>query len=211
MPDRDYYLNKGAKFDAYRAAYRDLRHAHLRADRRQDAGRVRGPGDRAREQDRRGRTGRPRRQRRRQGDQQPDGSRRPGEARPGGRLERRARPASASATCSTSSSTRRRRCRDGATLLDTRAARDVEEVPGLPPRQRPRPTCRRRSTRPTSISTRKALRGVEEQRDRWKRGIGAARRPDRRRRRRALRRASTSRPEHKAKMDALVANLRAAP
>ena len=42
MPDRDYYLNKGEKFDAYRAAYKTYVTKHLRADRRQDAGRERG-------------------------------------------------------------------------------------------------------------------------------------------------------------------------
>ena len=42
MPVRDYYLNKGEKFDGYRAAYKTYVTQDLRADRRQGAGRERG-------------------------------------------------------------------------------------------------------------------------------------------------------------------------
>ena len=69
--------------------------------------------------------------------------------------------------------------------------------------------CPKRSMRPASTSSRRRCAAWRQQRDRWKRGVSAARRADRRRSRRTLRRKYFP-PENKAKMDALVANLRTA-
>ena len=89
MPKRDYYLNTGDKFDAYRAAYKTYvtRILALIGDKT--------PADcagdhRARDEDRRGPLA-ARDAARHPGDQQPDRSRGPGEAHPRGRLEHRAR------------------------------------------------------------------------------------------------------------------------
>ena len=108
MPVRDYYLNTGEKFDAYRAAYKTYVTSifELIGDKApaESAAAV----DRARDEDRRGPLAAGEAARR-AGDQQPDRSRRPREDDPGHRLERRRSSRAASARCRTSSSTRSRR------------------------------------------------------------------------------------------------------
>ena len=185
MPVRDYYLSPGGKFDGYRAAYKTYVDPHLRAARRSGAGGERRDGDRARNEARPGPLA-GRQAPRREGDEQPDGPRRPDRGDSGRRLAGGARPERPwrrhASSCARSSA-----IKGGAALLDTEPVAAWKKYLAFHLPTTPATISRRPSTTPASPSTARPSRGVAVQRNAGS-AASTARRPDRRSRRRALRR-----------------------
>ena len=173
MPSREYYLDDGAKMKAHRAAYRNYIIDHPEA--RRPAGRRRGgrPHHRARDRAVEGAVARRRPPRHRQ-DLQPDD---PGRAAPRSRRSstgpQRSRRPGLGKRQDRSSSRSPQQSRARARSLPrrrSRRGRNGSRSASFPTTQ---PTFQGRSTRRTSASSRRSCNGVEQQRERWKRGIGA--------------------------------------
>ena len=208
LADREFYLRDNFKpqKERYQKYVADMlqpgRLGRARGERRRHR--------RARDEDRRGALDARREPRPRQ-DLQPDDGRRAREAAPRaspgrawfdeaglGKADARGRPAE-------------HRLPEDRGDLRRDAGRDAEGLAGLPPS----PTTRRRSSRRRFVDAHwefrsKFLNGAQEQRPRWKRAVDAAGGRAGRGDRPHLRRTTTSRPESKAKMEKLVADLRAA-
>ena len=151
MPVRDYYLNEGAKFDAYRAAYKTYVTKIFELIGDASPGRERRRRRRARDGARH-RALVARAPARRAGDQQSRRSRRPRGDDPGRRLGHLPARRAAWAACRISSSTRPRRCATAPRCSTRSPSTRGRSISRSISRATTRATCPKRSTTRTSTS-----------------------------------------------------------
>ena len=193
LPNRDYYLLQGAKYDAYPRRLSRITSSSIQSWPACPMPRP-GPTASSRSKPPSPRTsGRPSSSRDVEQDYNPMTRAQLHKLRAAVRVEPRRSPSSASASVrqvvvgrdrarsrARQAAGRRAACRPGRNISPSTSSATTPA------------SCPRRSTRPISISTRKTLRDVPEQRDRWKRGVDMRQRRARRSCRPDLRRAPLS-------------------